>query len=334
MQTEINIRRSPIVVIRTLVLIELAAFVLYYLVAALGNHKYEFFLQLPLVPSLISYQALKFLVLSGAQFVITVYAFLSWYYESYLVTPRMISHYKGVFFKKSRNVPMRELSSVSSSASPLGKFLHYGSIYLHSNSSVISLVLPDISYPKKYLDLITEFLSNPHQVPGEHTHVTELLAQEEHEKLEFKSSLRFDQRSKQVNRELEKMAMKTVAAFLNSGGGHLVIGVDDSREPLGLEADYKTLGRQNSDGFESHFTQIFNAMIGPDLRHLVRLRFPTVQGREVAVVDVAPSAVPVYLRVDNTEHFYVRTGNISTPLKMSEAESYARARWPQQISVS
>jgi hypothetical protein len=84
---EVSLKRSPIVVIRTLVIIELCAFVAYYLAASLGNAKYEFYLQLPLLPSLISYHALKFLILSGAQFVITVYAFLRWYYESYTIRP-------------------------------------------------------------------------------------------------------------------------------------------------------------------------------------------------------------------------------------------------------
>jgi len=62
----ISIKRSPIVVIRTLVAIELCAFLAYYLAATLGNSKYELFLRLPFLSSLISYQALKFFILSGA----------------------------------------------------------------------------------------------------------------------------------------------------------------------------------------------------------------------------------------------------------------------------
>lgn len=38
--TEYTIRRSPIVLIRTLFYIELIALVLYYILAALGNYKY------------------------------------------------------------------------------------------------------------------------------------------------------------------------------------------------------------------------------------------------------------------------------------------------------
>jgi len=36
---------------------------------------------------------------------------------------------------------------------------------------------------------------------------------------------------------------------------------------------------------------------------------------------------PVYLKLDQNEHFYIRTGNSTAPLKMSEAESYNNSRF-------
>ncbi len=160
--------------------------------------------------------------------------------------------------------------------------------------------------------------------------LSRLLTEDEHEQLEFKSSLRFDYNTDNVNANIEKAAMKTVAAFLNSKGGRLVLGVDNNRKPLGLECDYRTFPRQNSDGFENHFTQVFNKMIGPEARHHVRLWFNAVGGQDICVVDVAPSARPVYLKMDDNEHFYVRTGNVTTPLKLSEIASYTASHWPQQ----
>ncbi len=96
------------------------------------------------------------------------------------------------------------------------------------------------------------------------------------------------------------MAMKTVAAFLNSNGGHLVIGAGDDRNVLGLSADYKTLGRPTSDGFENYFTQLFNKMIGANLRHLVRLNFETLGGEEMKCVCVC--GVRVSKRVSGISH--------------------------------
>ncbi|MBI2623663.1 MAG: putative DNA binding domain-containing protein [Candidatus Liptonbacteria bacterium] len=335
---EVSIKRSPIVVIRTLVLIELCAFVAYYLAAALGNYKYEFFLQIPLLPDLISYQALKFLLLSGAQFVITVYAFLCWYYESYVIRPGAILHTRGVFFKQSTMTPLHTSMSFTIHSGPFKNLLHYGTIHIRENASAHVLTLADISRPETVLAVIEKSLTaRPvnEQAPREQPTVSHLLAEGEHDRLEFKSSLRFDHRTKQVNREIERTALKTIAAFLNSSGGHLVLGVDDARRPVGIHYDYATIGRQDRDGFENHFTQVFNKMIGAEFRHLARLRFHALEGKEVCVVDVEPSAAPVYLRLDNNdEHFYVRTGNVSTPLRLSEVESYTRSRWPQHAHMS
>ncbi len=331
----ISLKRSPIVVIRTLVVIEICAFLAYYLAAALGNSKYEVFLRIPVLPNLISYQALKFLILSGAQFVITVYAFLRWYYESYTIRPGALLHQQGVFLKQRTMTPLHPSMSFTISSGPLKNLLHYGTIYIRENTSHHTLTLADISRPEQCLVTIEKSLrnrsTNDDTAPRTQPDIAKLLAEDEHEQLEFKSSLRFDHRSKQVNREIEKTAMKTIAAFLNSKGGHLVVGVDDARRPLGIHYDYQTIGRQDRDGFENHFTQIFNKMIGAEFRHHAQLRFHTLEGKELCVVDVEPSTAPVYLRLDNDEHFYVRTGNVSTPLRLSEVESYARSRWPRGV---
>lgn len=167
------------------------------------------------------------------------------------------------------------------------------------------------------------------QVFNKKPDIKELINKEENEKLEFKSSLRFDHKLSKPNRDVEKAAMKSVAAFLNSNGGQLVIGFDDKKQPLGLHYDYKTLQRQDSDGFENHFTQVFNSMIGPEHRQLVKLWFYKDKGSETAVIEAASSPKPVYLKANNNEHFYVRTGNIVTDLKLSEVDKYIRTRWPK-----
>lgn len=328
MDAPVPIRRSPIVLIRTFVVIELLGFVAYFLAAILGNYE-ELYGRFPFFSSLLSYQIAKLLLLSGAQLVITIYAFLHWYYETYAIQPDVVTHRWGVFFKKERSVVPKETTSVTLSLGPIGKMLHYGSVKLGGGNGN-ALTLADVSYPKKHYDDIAGIIKRPLPFSGERPDVSRLLTEEEHEQLEFKSSLRFDYASHNVNANLEKAAMKTIAAFLNSKGGRLVLGVDNARKPIGLEYDYRTFPRQNSDGFENHFTQVFNKMLGPDTRHLVRLWFNAVSGQDICVVDVSPSTRPVYLKIDDGEHFYVRTGNVTTPLKLSEVESYAASRWPRR----
>lgn len=155
----------------------------------------------------------------------------------------------------------------------------------------------------------------------------DLVLAPEHERLERKSTLRWDLATGKVNKALEKAAMKTVAAFLNTTGGHLVLGVGDNQTILGIEHDCATLVRKDADGFETHFNNLFHAMLGAHVRHAVQLQPVAIQGKECMLVTVAPSPQPVYLSDEGKEEFFVRTGNSTTSLKLSEAQAYINARW-------
>ena len=65
-----------------------------------------------------------------------------------------------------------------------------------------------------------------------------LIAGGETKTVEFKSTLRFNLHRKELDKEMELEALKTVAAFLNSRvGGTLTIGVADDGEPVGIRRD-------------------------------------------------------------------------------------------------
>ncbi len=317
------IKRNPIVLIRFFVIIEILAFGLYFFGTFLDEYKQLIYDFLP-ISGLLSYTAFKFPFLSILQFLITVFAFLRWYYDVYTVKPEGVSHQWGVLFRRKKTILISKSSKLTVSMGPLGKLLRYGSIKV-KNEAADSMAITDVSRPQNILETIKEYL-NPS--PGfSQPDLDRLLKEAEHERLEFKSSFRFDYKTNQVNRNLEKTVMKTVAAFLNSKGGHIVIGVDDEKNPIGLLNDYKTLSRENKDAFENHFTNIFNAMIGPEFRHKVNLSFHNFGGNEICIVQAAASDRPVYLKNDDEEYFYIRTGNASTALKLSEIEKYHRTRF-------
>lgn len=58
-----------------------------------------------------------------------------------------------------------------------------------------------------------------------------------------------------------------------------------------------------------------------------------MEGLEVCVVQVALSHKPVYLKLNEGERFYIRTGNIVTDLNLSELEAYTRSRWPRYYNI-
>lgn len=154
-----------------------------------------------------------------------------------------------------------------------------------------------------------------------------LAVQPEHERLERKSTLRWDIAAGKVNKSLERAAMKTVAAFLNTKGGHLVIGVGDDGAAVGLERDCATLARKDTDGLVNHFGNVFNTLIGAHVRHLVQLRTFTYREKPCILVSVGISPRPVYLADEGKEEFFIRTGNSTTSLKLSEAQAYIDTHW-------
>ncbi len=323
MDSETMIKRSPAVLLGTFAAIEGIGLLLYIVAATFGSAKYELYTQLSL-SNLLSYQVAKILFLSLAQFAVTVYSFLTWFYEFYTIRPGSVTYTRGIFPKKNKSLPIDDSTTFTISTNLLGRLLHCGSIRATTGTRSLNITL--VSYPDNVINLIKRggaFREEPK--------IERLLTENEHETLEFKSSLRFDHKIGQANRDIEKAAMKTIAAFLNSKGGTLVLGVNDTRTPLGIECDYQTLQRKDVDGFENHFTQAFNSMIGPEFRSLIKLWFHTLDGHDLCVIQVLPSPRPVYFKTDNNEQFYMRAGNISTALKLSEIEAYSRSHWRRPV---
>ena len=146
-------------------------------------------------------------------------------------------------------------------------------------------------------------------------------------RVEFKSTLRWDLKENRKNPDLEKVVVKTVAGFLNGEGGTLLLGVDDDGTPVGLEPDYKSLGKSNRDGFSQHVTSLLLERLGCDLAPCVRLSFHEVEGKDVCRVEITRSPRPVLVKEGNDEAFYLRTGNSTRRLSVSEVLAYEKERW-------
>jgi hypothetical protein len=155
------------------------------------------------------------------------------------------------------------------------------------------------------------------------------IAQGERAQLEFKSSFRWDLRENKVNRALEAVVMKTLAGYMNGNGGTLLIGVADDGAVVGLDHDYKTLKKQDRDGFEQALMTAVATKLGADACHQVQIVFHSVDNNEVCRVMVAPTPRPVYLKEGDAPKLYVRTGVSTRELNVQEAVDYTLARWPK-----
>ncbi len=148
------------------------------------------------------------------------------------------------------------------------------------------------------------------------------IRQGENDRLEFKASMRYDYRKKQINTALETVILKTIAGFMNSGGGRLIIGLSDDGEVLGIENDYPFLKKKDKDGFELKLLQLVTNAIGPEFCHFIQIFFFEIEGKEICVADIEGANVPAYVRENKNTAFYVRTGNSTKPLTVKQAVNY------------
>jgi hypothetical protein len=103
----------------------------------------------------------------------------------------------------------------------------------------------------------------------------------ESDRVEFKSSARWDHRERKPNKALEGVIAKTVAGFLNAQGGTLVIGVDDEGKVLGLDADFRTLSkRPDRDGYQQFLVSLLSTAFGKDVAAGLSISFHPANGGE------------------------------------------------------
>jgi predicted HTH transcriptional regulator len=146
--------------------------------------------------------------------------------------------------------------------------------------------------------------------------------------LEYKSSVRWDLRTQQVNKALAKSVTKTVAGFLNSEGGTLLVGVADDCTVLGIEYDLKTIRREDRDGYEQMLQQTLVNALGAEFSQYWYISFEESESKTVCIVQVDPSPEPVYLTDKGFKEFYVRVGNTTRSLDVQAAHDYIGMHWP------
>ncbi|MDH3650632.1 MAG: ATP-binding protein [Saprospiraceae bacterium] len=163
--------------------------------------------------------------------------------------------------------------------------------------------------------------------------IREMISQGESHEVEFKTTMRYDLREQKINKKLEEVILKTIAAFSNSQGGTLIMGVTDDMDIIGLENDYNTLKDSTKDGFELHLRNLVNSVYGIEFasNNLI-VNFPVIDDNEICVVDIKPGLKPLYSKVSDKngqkiDKFYIRSGNSSPEMPITEVASYINSRF-------
>ena len=155
-----------------------------------------------------------------------------------------------------------------------------------------------------------------------------LVGKGESESLEFKSTLRKNTRTGKKDSVIARASLKTIAGFLNTNGGTLLIGVADEGTPIPdlLARDEMS----DKDTFLRHLHSKMKDALGIDVVSTVTAHFEELRGSEVCVVRCSRSATPVFLTANGgVEEFFVRNGPSTESLRIREAIRYIRQRFPE-----
>ena len=147
-------------------------------------------------------------------------------------------------------------------------------------------------------------------------------AGEGHE-LEFRSTLRWNMHADRADKNIENSCLKTVAGYLNTDGGLLMIGVSDEGEPIGLNKDHF----KSEDKLMLHLVDLLQSSLGAEFMRNIRSTVHTVCEQRVLVVESLPATAPVFFNRDNDESFYIRMTNTTRALMPSEVVAYIDQRF-------
>lgn len=176
----------------------------------------------------------------------------------------------------------------------------------------------------KYNDYLQSLVSKPVKVKGKT--ISEIIELGESNNLEFKSTLQWDMVHNNKNKSLRKSVLKTIAAFLNSEGGTLLIGVEDNLHVCGLENDL-ILMENSTDKFMNLLATLISDYIGVEYADLVKIGVEKVQEKDICRVDVDRSLIPAYLTFEGLKEFFIRMANTSRSLDPEETVKYINAHW-------
>jgi hypothetical protein len=141
--------------------------------------------------------------------------------------------------------------------------------------------------------------------------------------VEFKATLRLNLHTGEKDPKMELGALKTIAGFLNSRGGTLIIGVSDDGETLGVDAD----GFQSEDKMHLHLVNLIKDRLGAQQSMYIHPRFEDRDDGRVLVVECWPANSAAFVRDGEAERFYVRTGAATTELSAKQAQEYVAQRF-------
>ena len=142
---------------------------------------------------------------------------------------------------------------------------------------------------------------------------------------------------KNIDKILIHSSFKTLCAFANTNGGHLLLGVMDNKKIFGLEQDYKYFNdKKDRDEFGKRFDELLKEYFGDSFSSLLLekefLKFP--EG-DVLIIEVKRSDEEIFIlkneKGEKEDYLYVRNLSSSIKLKGIELSKFIKNKVKQNI---
>lgn len=155
----------------------------------------------------------------------------------------------------------------------------------------------------------------------------ELIEEGESQELELKTFYHWNDEKKIIDVEFEYAIFRTIAAFANTKGGTLVLGVDDSGEVSGLAKDFSSIGGDREE-FEQYITKQFARIFNEKfVCENLKIEFFEIEEETVCRIEIKGNSKALFIpKLFNSMHdaFYIRTGSSSTELHSKDIDLYVK----------
>jgi hypothetical protein len=212
-----------------------------------------------------------------------------------------------------------------------------GGIYTYAMTNMTFVILGAIissllgyiymsGYKKIFSKIVERFEKvNPHLLSEKNLEerILKEIKSGEKEKTEFKSTLRVNLYTGDIDKKVEYSVLKTIVAFLNSDGGTLFVGINDGGEIIGIEKDRF----ENKDKFSLHLMSIIKQKIGSENIPLINTKIISIGRKEIMRIECFKSEKPVFLKVEENEEFYIRAGPSSSKIEGRYLLEYVNKRF-------
>ena len=154
--------------------------------------------------------------------------------------------------------------------------------------------------------------------------IKSLIRKGETKEIEFKQTFVLDVRQGVKNKDITTAVIKTIAGFLNTDGGELLVGVSDAGEILGVNEEMSKFYSNSPDKYLQNVKNAIKERIGEPSYPYIDYKLHEVDSALLLRVTCRRSDEPVY--VDDRD-FYVRTNPATDKLEGPKQLQYIRQRF-------